>query len=115
MTILTPRNPSNESAGNGMLYRLLVILGIGSILALSITILGFVLTAKATLKEVADQQVRMQGGIALIAVIGTLAPEKQERLFDLALQQVSPLLQPEIRRRVLIPGVPEVSPRNYAP
>ena len=50
----------------------------------------------------------------LYAVIGTLAPEKQERLFDLALQQVSPLLQPEIRRRVLIPGVPEVSPRNYA-
>lgn len=103
-----------EPTENGVLYRLLVIFMIGTILIVSVVSLGFILNAKATLAEVVTQQQQMQRGIALVAVIGTLAPSDQGKLFDMALMQVDPSLQPEIRRRVLIPGVPEVSPRIHA-
>ena len=99
---------------NGIVYRLLLVLVVGASLMVGLISHAYIVSASRVLGELVEQQERTRRGVALNSVIATLPAIEAAKLFDMALQQVDPSLQPEIRRRVLVPGVPEVSPRSYA-
>ncbi len=100
--------------GNGTLHRLFVMILLVILLALGIVHHAYVVAANRGVNEILTSQEATKRTLALNGVVATLPPAEAIKLFDLMLKQVDPTLQPEIRRRVLIPGVPEVSGKSYA-
>ena len=85
---------------NGIVYRLLLGLVVGASLMVGLISHAYIVSASRVLGELVEQQERTRRGVALNSVIATLPAIEAAKLFDMALQQVDPSLQPEIRRRV---------------
>ena len=98
---------------NGVLYRAVVLAFLGVILVLGALTLADRVYVRQALADFSEKQAVRNQSQAFTSVLAALPDSKREMLLDLAVQQLNPQLRREVAQRVTIPGVPDVSPRNY--